>query len=432
MMKKSLLALAVAALSANAFAVNLDDNTGVTTYAKEIAVASTGTTLAGATASATAGFALATDGYVRFELTNGAKFKTITGLVSTPAPATSTYSIANGGVGQNFVIFRTDGGGVKIDDVLTLTATYDVVNKDAVGISYSLYETAANAVAKTGALNTKSGTLLSFASALAVSAVDAGPFQIDAITSESKKFASFPAGNTTSLLTLTVGDAAGTQAAADGVTDVTAAAALAATSKWSLSGNFSAVAANGLVAGATPFVVAADKQSAELVTTTGGLVSYTVTGADEIAETSISATFTPVANAGYEVAPVSFANVTKLEKNGTTVDVDLALKPDGVYRNFVRISNKDTISGAFFIKVINDAGQSVSFPLSDVAGQPATLAAGASTTQINITDIYAAAQAKGFEYTGQGKLRLEVTGQTNDLDVQTYTISKDANSFATF
>ncbi len=429
MMKKSLLALAVTALSANAFAVNLDDNTGVTTYAKEITVVSTGSTLAGASASVKAGFALATDGYVRFELSNGAKFKTITGLVS--VPATSTYSVAAGGVGQNFVIFRTNGNGVAIDDVLNLTATYDVVNKEAVGISYSLYETAANAVAKTGALATKSGTLLNFASALAVSAVDANPWQIDAISSESKQFASFPAGKTTPLLSLSVGDAAGNQLNALGTADVTAAAVLAATSKWSLSGNFSAVATNGLVAGATPFVLAADKQSAELVNATG-LVSYTVTGADEIAETSISATFTPVANAGYEVSPVSFANVTELEKNGTTRDIDLALKPGGAYSNFVRISNKDTISGAFFIKVINDEGQSVSFPLSDVAGQPATLAAGASTTQMSIQSIFDAAAAKGLALSGEGKLRLEVTGQTNDLDVQTYTVAKDGNSFATF
>ncbi|MFD2836473.1 hypothetical protein ACFS3C_07700 [Azotobacter vinelandii] len=82
--------------------------------------------------------------------------------------------------------------------------------------------------------------------------------------------------------------------------------------------------------------------------------------------------------------------------------------------------------------MIADDGSTASLALSDVEGQPAELAARASTTQMRIDDIYAAAVAKGFALSGQGKLRLVVEGEVPSLDVQTYTVSKDANSFATF
>lgn len=428
-MKKTLLALAITALSANAFAVNLDTpaTPGTQTFASEIKVASTGTTL-GTVATTSidttvkVGFGMAGDVYVRYDLTNGAKFKA--------APTITGFSIASGGVDSTFVILRKDTVGAGIADVLTLKSDISVINKSDVGVSYSLYETAANAVAKTGSLNNKNGTLLSFVSALSVTAATTTPLKIDAIGSASKKFVGPVVA--TDLTTLTVATAAGAPLNIAGAPVVYTDIINATTSSWTLGGNFSAVAS--IKAGAEVFTVATDKQTATLadLTKATGVVAYTVTGTADIAETVISATLTPVALTGYEVANVVVAKASELVKNGTTKTVNLALKPGGTYSNYVRISNTDTISGLFSVKVINDAGASASFPLSDVAGQTASIAAGASTTQMTIQTIYNAAAAKGLVISGEGKLRLEVTGQVNNLDVQTYTVSKDGNSFATF
>lgn len=435
-MKKTLLALAVAALSANAFAVNLDNNTGIQSYAQEISVAAAGTKLDLVTATVKAGFALATDGYVRFNLANGAKFAagSTPALVGTAAgggAAASAYTISAGGAGQDFVIFRTDGNGIEIDDSLQLSASVAVVNKSAVGVTYNLYETAANAVAQSGALSTRSGTLLNFRSALDVTAVSAvGAARIDAISKESKEFVDGKTATEVDLTDLTV-DFDANVLLANGA-NITAVTDIASAYSWTLNGNFSAaVAATGLADGAGNFTIAADKQSA---TRAGadGLVTYTVTGADEIAETTVSAVFSATPVAGYTIPSITIANAAVLSKNGNTADVDLALNPNGRFSNFVRISNKDTIPGAFSLRVIADDGQSVSFPLSAVEGQSSTLAAGASTTQMTIQQIFDAAQAAGLALSGEGKLRLQVTGQVNALDVQTYTVATDGTTFSTF
>lgn len=442
-MKKTLLALAISAFAANAFAVDLDNTTapGTQVFAKEIKVVAAGTDIGttNITATVASGFALS-EGFIRFDLSNGAEFETAPSL-TVDSLATPDIAVASGGAGFDFVIFKVSDTHATAPVGITATATVElssegagitVINKEAVSITYGLYETAAAAANKTGALNSKSGTLLSFSPALVVtaeSAVGADSY-IDAIASEAKKFDNNGTVELdTDLVTLTAGVlATDTPLKLDGSAAV-AYSDIVASEIWKLTGNFSAVAESGFT-GATGAAIAEDKQSVTFTST--GTVNYKVTGQTEIAETAVAATYTPTAQNNYEASAVSFSNVAELNKNGTTVDVDLALKPGGAYSNFVRISNKDTIEGAFFIKVINDAGQSESFPLSDIAGQPATLAAGASTTQLSIQEVFDAAAAKGLTLSGQGKLRLEVTGQTNDLDVQIYTVSKDGNSFATF
>lgn len=468
MMKKSLLALAVAALSANAFAVNLDTKAGTDVFAKEIKVASAGTAIGGTAlvAEVKAGFAL-NSGFVRFDLDNGAKFGDTTNpsLLVTDGAATPTNkfgggsttgqaTVVAGGAGSSYVIFKLEGltaspSTILATDVVKLTTAtgIKVVNKQAVNVSFGLYETASNAAAQTGNLNpNKSGALLNFADALNIYAsANTAKRSIDAISSASKLFAttSTPTDNTALVdlkVELNAKYGASSNAAplkVDGSGAVALTDIFGSTSEWNVSGNFSAVKAAGLTStSAATTTIATDKQSVKFVVAAANLgtqtISYAVTGTDEIAETNISAALTPNLNAAYEVAAVTLNNITKLEKNGTTRSVDLALKPGGAFSNFVRISNKDTISGAFFLKVINDNGQSVTFPLSDVAGQPATLAAGASTTQMSIQSIFDTATAKGLSLSGEGKLRLEVTGQTNNLSVQSYTVSKDGNSFATF
>jgi hypothetical protein len=427
-MKKTLLALAITALSANAFALNLDTpaTPGTQVFASEITVAATGTDIGAAAVVATvkAGFALPTGSYVRFDLTNGAKFKTV------PVLTGVTSTVASGGTGQTFVIYTTTAI-LASADVLTLTSAdgITVVNQSAVSISYGLFETAGGATTQTGNLNAKSGTLLSFAPALNITATASTALKIDAISNGSKKFAT---GVLTTPVTTLAADFVAGRLLATGVA-VSAATDIAPTAAWTVNGNFSAVNTLTAAAGGAP-TIATDKQSVTFAANAvaPALVTYVVTGLTDIAETTLSAVYTPTVTAGYTVAAKTLTPAGSLVKNGTTKTVNLALKPGGVYSNFVRISNTDTITGAFFIKVINDAGASANFALSSVAGQSATLAAGASTTQMTIQSIFDAAVAQGLALSGEGKLRLEVTGQTNGLDVQTYTVSKDGNSFATF
>lgn len=452
MMKKSLLALAVTALSANAFAaVQLDKGTGAYPFASELNVPSTGlvvgydstATAAVLQAKVPAGFALAGTSYVRFDLGNGAVFgHAVDASKITSSNASSAFTLAAGGkADDNYVIFSVNT--IAAVDTLTLTLDAKVVNENAVPLTYNLYETAANAVGKTGALSTQSANLLTFAPALTVKAKAFDPLdQIDVIGNKSLSFATGYSSSKVKagLVNLSITEDP-TVVLADGSTPATADKILGGY-KWTLKGNFSAIAdTDGLKGKATlaAFTPAKDKQSASLDVTTvtsptaADDVIYTVTGQDAIAETSINVVFTPTAaSSDYKVDTLTFNNVANLTKNGTTKALNLALKPGGAFSNFVRINNTDSIPGLFFIKVINDAGDSATFPLSAVAGQPDTIAARASTSQMPIADIFAAAEAEGLALTGEGKLRLEITGQTNSLDAQVYTVSTDGTTFSKF
>ena len=143
--------------------------------------------------------------------------------------------------------------------------------------------------------------------------------------------------------------------------------------------------------------------------------------------------FVPVAKDGYNLNTKDLGVLGTLAKNGATAEANLLLAHDTSYTNLVRITNTTGIKGDLFITVIADDGKSVTFPLSDVAGQPAALAAGASTEQMNVSAIYDAAAAKGFVATGQKKMRLKVEGEVgaNGLSLQVYTVSKDGNALNT-
>lgn len=144
-------------------------------------------------------------------------------------------------------------------------------------------------------------------------------------------------------------------------------------------------------------------------------------------------------------APAAVNNFATLAKNGSNVYVDLALNPNGAFQNFVRISNKTNTAGNINLTVIADNGAQAQIALGDVAGQASSeLGARASTTQINIKDIFDAAQAAGLSLSGENKLRLLVDGEfiggdetnalSNDygLSVQTYTVATDGTTFSTF
>jgi hypothetical protein len=185
-MKKTLLALAVSALSINAFAASVDYSvspvtTPVNTIAKELVpvtsatvLTTTDTTVAANsdTIKWKAGFSVTEQNLVRVDLSNGAKFATAPSLIVTGASG-GTTSISAGGVGESYAIFQFVAGTVAANsDVITFTpGDLTVVNQGDINVQYRLYSTQPDAVAA-NASTVASGTYAyaKFANALTFSA----------------------------------------------------------------------------------------------------------------------------------------------------------------------------------------------------------------------------------------------------------------------
>ncbi len=453
-MKKTLLALAVASLSVNAFAVDLTVSpSNAVNYASEITLPAvlTDTTTNDLDVTVALGFS-ATAGvrrYVRFDLTN-AEFETpvvATDITEANAVALNA-SVSQGGTkGSKFVV-------IEITPATTLAntakLTLALANINATGgeasVQYRLYETGVDAVAgNASVLASKSGKLFGLDSGLNALVTNKGAAaQID-VAQESKFFVGAPGKKDNVIGSLTVGAATSAVYAKDG-TAVTTLATLVQSANLEVTGDFSAGlkdAEGKLVAGAAVLnsvapgdtTVTATKATYKLdpaVGLTNQALTLNVDGTSTLDAQTFTAKLVPVAQTGYTVAAKDLGELGTLSKNGDTQRVDLALKPGGTYSNFVRISNTSNLEGKFFITVIADDGSKAVVNLSDVADQPATLTAQASTTQISIQQIFDAAAAKGLSLSGQGKLRLIVEGEVPSLSVQSYTIAKDGNSFATF
>jgi hypothetical protein len=178
-------------------------------------------------------------------------------------------------------------------------------------------------------------------------------------------------------------------------------------------------------------------------------------GTAEIPEGKYSGELSMTAADDYEaIADVDFDG-SELEKNSESADLNFLLTPDGVFRNYVRLTNTSTVPGSnLTVTLINDAGDSVSFSLSDVENENGDslsdeLAAKASTPLININALYAAAQAvdrgmdadgdpvAAFTVTGEGmgdKMRARFEGSVlaGHLEAQALSLSSDNTVFFTF
>ncbi|WP_052742192.1 hypothetical protein [Stutzerimonas stutzeri] len=464
-MKKTLLALAVTALSANAFAVDLNAaNSDAVNYAAEIklpaVLTDTSNTVGGVTTELNdldvkvqLGFSATANvkRYVRFDLTN-AQFET-------PVVASNLFegtkgagvvlapSVAVGGTkGSSFVVIEiTPASTLTNAAVLTLElADIKATGGDA-SVQYRLYETGVDANAgNTSTLAAKSGKLFGFKSALNAKVTTKGAAQKIDVTQESKYFVDANAakldvnnviGNLTVGVNTGVYSAAGTTVALSDLVD---------SAKVEVAGDFSAglkdadgklLPAAAVLNGATASEVTAAKATYTVDPATGltdAPLTLTVDGKTALATQTFTAKLVPVAKAAYTVNTVDLGVLGELQKNGSSESLNLALKPGGAYQNYVRISNTSNLDGKFFITVISDEGKTATVNLSDVAGQPATLAARASTTQMTIQQIFDAAAAKGLALSGEGKLRLVVEGEVPSLSAQMYTTSKDGNSFDRF
>ncbi|MGU5637903.1 hypothetical protein ACV1DV_20490 [Aeromonas veronii] len=463
-MKKTLIALAIAGLSFNAAAtVTIGDSTTVKSYASEIAMPATltnaGTALDVKTPIA---FSATKDvkRYVRFDLTN-AEFATaitsdklttdatyIPDPVDAPAVTAQVDLRASvsvgGGAGSKFVV-------IEINPIATLENTANLtlaLNKVKAlsgegSINYRLYETGVDANAGNDKiLAQKEGKLFTSKSALTVAVVKGADRKID-VTQESKFFTDDDQKNVkaTNVGTLTVkadGDVL------DANSTTMTMAKLVKTSAVVVTGNFSAGKKDANKKLDKSAVAFGAKVAADEITATkaqfnfnpaadvvASVLKFTVDGETAIEAQDMTIKFAPVAQDGYTVSTLDLGVIGTLAKNGSSAIANLVLAPDTSYTNLVRISNTSGIAGKFFITAIADDGKNVTFALSDVAGQPASLDAGASTKQMKVADIYAAAQAKGLVLTGDKKLRLKVEGEVGSLSLQNYTVSKDGNALNT-
>ncbi|WP_312245564.1 hypothetical protein [Stutzerimonas nitrititolerans] len=453
-MKKTLLALAISAFTANAVAaVDLTDRDTAVTFASELVVPATGgRDIANASDVLTAehelGLTIVNEKkfYARYELT-GATFADSTAAnLTASADAGTTYQLSE----NNFVIFEvenlvSDGtANAGADTVLSLDpGTINLTAKGTVGVRYTLHETLTNAVENTGALKTVSGTLATFAPALtasfstvpASSAIDVSENSAEFETGVATAFGSFEIAADT--------DYYGVNAANDEIEAIAAVdQLLEASNVLTVAGDFSAALKDGedLDVDAVKFgATSADELTATLASfelaandVVDGTFTYTVDGETAINEGSYTATLTFDAAEGYAIPAVT-GTIATLEKNGASQDIDITMKPGGFYNNVIRITNKSAITGDVFITVINDDGERATVNLGDIAGQESnSLNAGASTNQIAINDIYAA--ATGLALPRDGKLRLIVEAQVpvNGLSVQSLVVSSDGTTLSRF
>lgn len=155
-LKKVALAAAVACVAAgNAFAaVDLDAGTGAVTYAKELTVAGTVfTTALDTTVKLGFGVSNGQTRYIRYDLTNATWGTAVTAADLTTATSSDVLA-AGGGANDTYVIFQiTATADIPSTQAVTLvnaTGVKVTAATSSVLVTYSLYETAADAVNGTG------------------------------------------------------------------------------------------------------------------------------------------------------------------------------------------------------------------------------------------------------------------------------------------
>ncbi|WP_312226025.1 hypothetical protein [Stutzerimonas nitrititolerans] len=462
-MKKTLLALAVSTLATSAFAATVDHTATpvvINNIAREVVPVTAPTDLTTTDSIIwTQGFSTTNQNLVRIDLPAGVTFTGVPSLGAADGANTLTSTVSAGGIGQSFVLFQLNGTDTvdQAGDVTLTLAGLRVTSQADISVRYRLYDDQVEANnATTRTLQDRTFGYASFGSGLVFASANPGVSrQIDVGANPS---------STLFVNTTDTSDAFGglnlrvTNTATYG-TNLSGAALtltnlIGANPILTVSGDFSAIsgtAANTTLGG----IAAAGVNTAETAVTydltatpaqlNAAALIYEVDGTSVIAPSSYNASLALGTGALMTAAPAAVTNFATLAKNGSTVYVDLALNPNGAFQNFVRISNKTNNAGNISLTVIADNGAQAQIALGDVAGQASSeLGARASTTQINIKDIFDAAQAAGLSLSGENKLRLLVDGEfiggdetnalSNDygLSVQTYTVATDGTTFSTF
>ena len=463
--KLSALAAAMGMAGAAQAVVNLnvaDSSTnGSLTYASELTVSASGTTLTDSGTKqdlkAKLGFSVNSGAvrFVRIDLNNGAKFKNAPGLTVTNGSNDSTGSLSQGGAGSSFAIFEfTAAVNYGPNDTVNVdVANIDVVSQSDVTATYRLYETgtAASNPSSSSALANASQTAYRFSKALKTEVKTADTKTIDVATNSTK----FESGVLVSDIA-NVGISVNSNVLWSTSNDAALTDLVAAGTKLVVNGSFTAVARDTsgtldktkVKLGTSDATTLTDSQATFDLGNTGlaagstGVVKMTVTGDREIADAAYTGIYDVVAATGSSIADADLGQLSKLKKNGSTAVANMMLNPNGVSRNWVRISNNSGITGRVFLRLRNDLGKSVTLNLGDVSGQQTTLAAGNATGLIAIKDIFDAAKAKDATFDigtgGRNKLRLTVEGEfpagtdQRGLVLDNITVATDNTSFSTF
>jgi len=487
-MNKKLLSLAVAAglASSSAMAVDLNNAAapGSNVYATEIAIGAAGATVLAPTSNnsvtVNAGFSISdsTERYMRFDIT-GATFTDATGLalaVSDSGGAGGALEVqSSGGAAKDaYVIYEvTASGGDTVattNDAVLALPNLTVTSIGAIGVTYSLFADAIDAVNNTtaNALATNTGTVASAGAATSVTNTTTAGGKLASslidVTTGTKKFVAGSGGLTTTTNTIgsvTLADSATAGNQTDGATDVTHAIATASgtlvvTGDFTATQDLTALAPDGtytaasavFIDSATPYDCATSSLGATTVTattatfaafgaaaSTNSAICIKVNSVSTIAAGSYSAVYTPKANTGYTLSATTLTTGT-LSKNGSTTILNLALSPTGAYPSFIRVNNTSNIAGDVSITLINDDGDSETFDMGTVSGQTSSALAGqASSGLLNVVDLLTAAQAVDATFAlgaNSNKLRVSISGEFSTIAAQSITTSIDGNSFTTF
>lgn len=444
-MKKTLIALAVAGLSFNAAAVDLGEvsqaliDASAQNYASEIIVSPTATlkkvaitnaVKASEKVKATPLEKAAKKFYARLDVT-GAKLSGV--LLGAPA---GDWNVIN--VQDTSIVFETAADAPLADGEFTLPvlslASVDAIVADKTGatVKARIFGDKNNAVSGQAgfdvAANAKSGKLFGFAQGFKVGiTVPTNPAKI----SVEKDALEFVVAVDTTATSAKLFEVVSTNATTPAVLDIAGNAIGNGTlgGKWEVKGPF--LVGSNVNSGAA--LTAETAAKAVTVTANGPVVYYLpAKNSTPITEGVFTATYTPDA-AKAEIYALTKQDFTfDLTKNGSSASQDLAFSADSSYKTFVRVSNLGGQAGKISFTVYGDDGSSATFPLSAVAGQEtATLNAQASTSQIALKDLHAAAVAAGLAEKA-GKLRIVASGDVSKLSLQTYVLSTDGTTFSRF
>ena len=438
--------------------------------------------------------------FARFELGGGATFATGLAMNSVTGLGNQFEIAAGGGSDDDYAVVSVGNtsGLIALGAEWTLSdVTYNIEDKADVTFTYSLHQDAGDAVNKQSPLNTQSGMLIKFAAATGMAAKAAANTKEIDVVSSGLLFVGGSKVSTIMEISLT------TTKAGAGFPDDRADPTLtdiAENVDFTVTGNFGSI--NLGDADADPVVAAAGKvwldsskdclissvdpgnnadstEDDTVINHNLGLLTVNRVGNAQVtAEVELPVgdrpwsdyataylcletdgkTEIPVgryggklemtANAGFDPHPDVTLRADKgsnLVKNAAEAVVHLLLSPNGVYSNYIRLSNTSSVSvDNLEVTLYNDSGESQQFDLSDVEGVSDELAPYASTKLININALYAAAQAVELEedeemFTVTGgefgnKLRAKIDGtfQEGTIDIQALSLSTDKTVFFSF
>ena len=222
---------------------------------------------------------------------------------------------------------------------------------------------------------------------------------------------------------------------------ITAANGFAAFNQGTAGGSITVNGATATVstADATMAVAATVAVSAGGNTAGSQQVALTVPAGNTVAisETTLTATVTSItAGAVYSSATSSgTVALASLSRNGSSARLTFSVNPDSPFPMSIRVTNDSAIAGPATLTLTNDDGEtSAAISLADVAGGPAgDLAAGASTTLLNMSDVFAAVQAADATFdlgAMSNKLRVSVSSLTPSIVLNAFSLSSDGTTFS--